>query len=385
MRDRFRLSRPVVFLLLLLAGHGCRPDAPAREALVTVRDSAGVRIVESAAPAWPDGHGWSVGAAPVVEIGAGVTEGEMLFRVNGALRLENGTIVVANAGSQELKYFGPDGALLTVAGGEGEGPGEFMGGPVEPWRVAPDTVAAWDFRQMRASYFDARGGFVRSVTVRPPSGIFPMGIGELSDGRVVGAHVSNGGWDGPFGSRFRPPRTYHAFTPDGAHDREIVTVPGSERIVTEWTGRRMMGPGPLSPATSAALRHGVLYLSTGDTPEIRRYDVAGESMAIFRLLIEPPPVTARDIADLKAERMANAPSDPEGREAWESWLDDVPYPETGRVRPGGPLARHGGPAPRVHPVRRGRRLRARAVAGRGRGGVYPAVSAPPGGTLTGIW
>lgn len=87
-----------------------------------VRDSAGVTIVESAAPRWREGEGWRVVPEPAVEIGA--VEGEeayQLHRVAGALRLGDGRIVVANGGTSELRYYGPDGRHRHTAGGEGEG------------------------------------------------------------------------------------------------------------------------------------------------------------------------------------------------------------------------------------------------------------------------
>lgn len=78
-----------------------------------VRDSAGITIVENSAPAWRPGEGWRIAAEPEVEIG--VLEGEapyQLYRVRDAVRLPDGRIVIANGGSNELRYFAPDGRWL---------------------------------------------------------------------------------------------------------------------------------------------------------------------------------------------------------------------------------------------------------------------------------
>src|SRR5687768_17068674 len=70
---------------------------------VSVRDSAGVRIVESRRPAWGDERRWTVSSSPSVEIGAvdGPAE-EQLGQVRGAVRLPDGTVIVADGTSREL-------------------------------------------------------------------------------------------------------------------------------------------------------------------------------------------------------------------------------------------------------------------------------------------
>ncbi|WP_419943063.1 hypothetical protein [Candidatus Palauibacter sp.] len=60
-----------------------------------------------------------------------------LFRVGGAMRLSDGRIVVANAGTGELRVYDPDGIHLASWGGQGDGPGEF--GPMAPG--GPGAVA----------------------------------------------------------------------------------------------------------------------------------------------------------------------------------------------------------------------------------------------------
>src|SRR5687768_14568603 len=64
---------------------------------VVVRDSAGVRIVENIAPRLPAGW-WIVAREPAVEIGAAEDDStQNLFEVQGALRLSDGRILIANA------------------------------------------------------------------------------------------------------------------------------------------------------------------------------------------------------------------------------------------------------------------------------------------------
>ena len=72
-----------------------------------VRDSAGVRIVESDAPGWPVGAAWAVGNVPVTQIGTSDgAEHDELAEVAGAVRLANGNIVPGCCGSDcKVKGF----------------------------------------------------------------------------------------------------------------------------------------------------------------------------------------------------------------------------------------------------------------------------------------
>ena len=110
----------------LVAGLACASGADPGRDPVTVRDSAGIEIVESFEPSWPSGSEWIVTPEPTVVIGA--VEGNrahLLSRVVGAVRLSDGRIAVLDSEAQELRLFGPDGEHVGTLGGPGEGPGEF--------------------------------------------------------------------------------------------------------------------------------------------------------------------------------------------------------------------------------------------------------------------
>ena len=54
--------------LLAVSLVACTNDTP-RTSTALVRDSAGVRIVESHAPQWDDVTAWRLGGAPLIDIG----------------------------------------------------------------------------------------------------------------------------------------------------------------------------------------------------------------------------------------------------------------------------------------------------------------------------
>ncbi len=63
----------------------------------TVRDSAGVQIAESTAPAWAPGEAWTVGGEPAVHIGAIDGREEYQFTIiAGVWRVPDGGFVVAD-------------------------------------------------------------------------------------------------------------------------------------------------------------------------------------------------------------------------------------------------------------------------------------------------
>ncbi|MGD2120113.1 MAG: hypothetical protein PVJ76_00140 [Gemmatimonadota bacterium] len=102
---------------------------------------------------------WILSESPVLEIG--VREGEepyQLHRARGSVLLEDGRVVVLNGGSQELRYYDPEGRFLKSVGGLGEGPGEFRD-PANLRKTADGNLQVWDRSLMRVSIFGIEGEF----------------------------------------------------------------------------------------------------------------------------------------------------------------------------------------------------------------------------------
>jgi hypothetical protein len=160
------LSRSAVRLGLALAFalSGCGREPP--RSLVSQRDSAGIRIVESQAPRWRAGEGWTVDPEPLIDLAESGTEATHAFyRIRDAARLSNGSIVVADGGSNEIRYFSAEGRFRFSVGRGGQGPGEFEF-LLSLELLEADSLAAFD-RAGRATIIGADGEVTRTVRLPP--------------------------------------------------------------------------------------------------------------------------------------------------------------------------------------------------------------------------
>ncbi len=312
---------PVVTLLALLAGCAGADGG----AGYTVRDSAGVTIVENTHGSWSDAQAWHVAAEPLVDIGE--LEGEepyQLFQVRGAVRLSEGQIVVANGGSNELRYFDGRGRYLKSAGRKGGGPGEFEGLGA-PLPVGGDSVAVYDWNLRRISLWDPDGNFVRSFGIQFTGGS-PVAIGPLGDGS----------WLFTKGFVFRPSEistvvrdtaAYFRFDQQGELIDSIGRFPSWEFFVqgsaqAAWATSLPFGRGVAAAVAPAGFYHGIT-----DRYEILRYAASGELERVIRKDHQPVPVRDADFAHYKAERLEDANSD-NWRRRLERMFAEVPVPST---------------------------------------------------------
>ncbi|MGD2152752.1 MAG: hypothetical protein PVG79_05750 [Gemmatimonadales bacterium] len=318
----------VLFVVALVVGCTESPEGEA-EGTLTVRDSAGVRIVLNHAPAidapW---HCWD---EPLVTIGTvgGDPEYE-LFRVRGALLLRTGEIVVADAGSQELRFYDREGRHLRTAGGEGGGPGEFR---TLYWigRVGPDSIVSLDFRERRLSYFDAAGRFARSVRLEAsPELSNPEPVGVFADGSLLVRQGSYTVRARPPTRVERPEEPIYRYRPDGMTVDVLGSFPGYEVTIApsgsvrgeEVYGRSLRKFGR---ATVFAVSGDRFYVADNASYEIRLYSTDGELGMIVRRDHEPVPVTEADIRLLRDSILART-TDADRRRRVERGLDEEPAP-----------------------------------------------------------
>jgi hypothetical protein len=287
----------------------------------TGRARQGAPIVENAGPA-PSAV-WSFAPEPSVDIGSeGASE---LFLATAAVRSAGG-IVVANAGTGELRWFDSSGRFLRAAGHKGSGPGEFQ--HITWVGVLPgDSVAAWDPLLRRLSIFAPDGRLARTLPVNAGRGPLPSVLGRLADGSLLlSARTSSD-----------PPQ-------NAAVWRDSIVLmrimPGNERVDTigrfpgmEWyagaqgTGGPRIQAVPFGKLTVAAASDSTVYIGTGDRYEIGVYGTDGTLRARIRKPHRPERLTARDRQTLLASIVQVGGSEGERRERAQM-LASAPFPET---------------------------------------------------------
>ena len=144
-----------VLAVAFLALAACGPGSQTTEAC-SVRDSAGVRIVEFSAPTAER----RVVDQPLIVIGN--VDGDPaheLFRVSTAFLSSDERVVVANAGTHEIRVFDSFGRHLRSIGGPGEGPGEFQSLDVVE-ELGDGRFAVLDVDLRRITIFGKEGEFL---------------------------------------------------------------------------------------------------------------------------------------------------------------------------------------------------------------------------------
>ena len=112
-------------LLLLPCVSACAEDNPGPP-LVVQRDSAGIQIVEAMRPLWGDSSLWSIDPDPVVDLTlTGSGPAHEFYQVGSMKQRPDGSLMLANRGSEEVRVFSATGEFLGSFGGSGDGPGEF--------------------------------------------------------------------------------------------------------------------------------------------------------------------------------------------------------------------------------------------------------------------
>ena len=186
----------------------------------------------------PENVAWRIDSLPEFEVGGHDDRPEYtLFNVASATRLSDGRVVVANSGTSQLRYYGPDGAHLFDVAGEGGGPGEL------PFRFdlarrAADSLVVFS-RDPGLTWYDAEGRYVRSER-RDMFGAehHPCRFGEgpnwrlMPDATLLRLLVDN------FAPANCPPRPEGPFrwtgllgipSPDGERFDTIAILPATER------------------------------------------------------------------------------------------------------------------------------------------------------------
>ena len=318
-----------MFALLSVACDSAAPPAPT----FTVRDSAGVQIVESTAPAWAPGDAWTVGSEPAVHIG--VIEGREEYQftiIGGVWRVADGGFVVADTRSAEIRFFDAGGMFRGSFGRQGDGPGEFRR-LIAAYPYRGDSIAAWDGR--RFSVFDRDGQLGRSVafSLTPPrptggtgpvlmssgglSGVFPDGTLVVSPGMIVQVTP---------GEAIVRDMMFRLYSAEGDSLQSVGPFPGPELLIPDFGGGVILSPAFPRQVINFPGPKG-LYVGASEDLEIQRFGSDGVLDLVIRAAHRSLVLTQehRDILEgYERERLAASAS----AEELERALAALEYPET---------------------------------------------------------
>ena len=266
--------------------------APVRLDAQSVRDSAGVRVVVSAKPAWTAANQLRLAATPKVLIGDRTEDAYLLSGVRAATRLSDGRIVIANNGSGELRFYDAGGVHLKSVGKKGDGPGDFRS-ILGMTRLAGDTIAVLHENTV-LSLFTSTGGFIKrtrafGADIRA-TGVSTGAILTLNGGLRVLLAVPMMPPTGSVGAYSDVLALHTIVNVNDSVVREIGRLPFMEAI-TENTGpgKPWLGAEEVSFSTGAKF-----YLGYGKEYSIRRYSSRGDLELVMHRNWTPTAITAND-------------------------------------------------------------------------------------------
>lgn len=195
-----------------------------------------------------------------------------LIRIVGATRLQNGQVVVADAGQYQLVFFDSAGRVVARRGRQGGGPGEFEG-ISQLFQCPQDTLVIWDHRLGRLSVFDSDGRYLRQVPLpRQPHDLTCTETGEIVMSVVEGTLPLSTA-DAPLVSV-----EIHVILPSGEHRVVVRNVP---------LGRNR----PLEPITRIAAGNGRILVGSAESGTVRSYSYHGDALDSLVLPVARKPAT----------------------------------------------------------------------------------------------
>jgi hypothetical protein len=320
-----RLAISAVLTLPFITLYACSGQDDLEEATATVRDSAGVAIVENAATAAT--ATWSTAADASLRVGGDESDPQtQLYLAYSATLLSNGRLAVGNSGTSQVLVFDSAGRRIAGLGRRGSGPGEFS--PI--MRVLPSSrpgIVAEDLSvQRKLLRFDLDGVIEKETVLplraAPQIGMMwdPLTSHEGTAFILSEAQNQNANWP----DVRRGPAYLIRYTYDGDGPDTVVTYPGHERFFADVGPRPMPGDGaipgprPLEPhfaATSRISGGGDPWRMAAGDQAVAAYDVYNEDGTLLRRVrwgATGRAPTARDLDLVRKAYVDASPRDPAG-------------------------------------------------------------------------
>lgn len=254
--------------------------------------------------------------------------GQMLHQVRTALRLEDGRVVVADGGSNEVRTFDSAGRLLTTFGGSGGGPREFEA-LMAMWLAPDDSLVTWDGLSRRVVVWSSEGDLGRMLDL-DLDGLDNV-VGRLEDGSLVGIGGPPFSPMAPGTSRLDS-ATAFLLVPGGKALRALDRFPWSIFHAVPHPGlgeQTIYTPTAFDPGGIIASGPDYFYFGWGDAWEIVKYSASGMPIDTLTREGEPARVTPDMLEDHLEEWLTIVP--PELHPATRTFHSRLPFPETAPV------------------------------------------------------
>jgi len=248
-------------------------------------------------------------------------------------RLSDGRIVIANAGTQEIRWYDPSGRLLDAAGSPDSRSGYFIG---LQWvgALPSDTTIAFDYGAMRLVVYDPDGEPVRNRKLLVMVGDRPGSArGVFADGSVLlvrdvrswaSAMIQSGA--PPEGVVRGPTTAFRYSTTTGDPLGNLGTFAGAEQLFTEGRPRVWRVTGrPFGRRAVFAAGGDRMYAGTQDTTQVDIYALDESLLASVRWPTPHRNVEEEDVARYKRARLAGVHE--RQRADRERQLNALPFPE----------------------------------------------------------
>lgn len=308
---------------MVLVFTSCDPRTPeqrsaeAQTAGVTIRDSAGIQIVENHAAVWDSADAWTVDPEPEYVLGGLGTPGDsahLIWRIRQAVPLSNGRVaMLAPMGDRKVLVFGPSGRLSAAFGRAGRGPGEFHY-PMHMQILPGDTIVVWDQMFRAVPHFHPSGRLLRERQIDLGAVVAAARTSDQRPGESVHRPLPDGsflikvtrpGWQpaAEAGSIYRRPAGYVRI--DSGYSAYSFGWWGDyERFWWPDQSVTRMVPFPAGSTTAAGGDPLSIYITDGDRFEIHQFSVTGALQRIIRRTVDPLPATNNDLQEWK-ERAAS--------------------------------------------------------------------------------
>ena len=287
-------------ILLLLCGIVACSDGDSGTPLVVQRDSAGIEIIEAMRPLWGDSSLWYIDPDPVVDLTlTGSGPEHEFYRARSVKQRPDGSLAVADRGSQEVRVFSETGEFRGSFGGPGEGPGEF----VNLWRIesAGDTLLALDRRRVTVVAPDL--ALVRTFDLWERAG----SLHYLGGGRILTVSASPGLAEAPATGLIRSAEVLTLADLEGVESDDIGETPGSESYVS--VGENYASGAPLFGKTShVAVLGQRIFRGSSDAMQVEELDMTGSPVRILRIPGYPLDLSDARIAAEREARLEELPS-----------------------------------------------------------------------------